>query len=102
MSIRAARVCLHSMTFSAEGEVVTTVNEVRTLLAGRGLLEAPRWHGDRLYFSDWSSGEVIRLDLDGNSDVIARVKSLPLCTAWLPNGRLLIVSSADGKLLRRE
>ena len=34
-------------------------NGVRTLLAGRGLVESPRWHGDRLYFSDWSAGEVI-------------------------------------------
>jgi sugar lactone lactonase YvrE len=30
------------------------------------------------------------------------VKSLPLCTAWLPDGGLLIVSSPDGRLLRRE
>ena len=28
--------------------------------------------------------------------------SLPLCTAWLPDGRLVIVSSPDGRLLRRE
>jgi sugar lactone lactonase YvrE len=34
--------------------------------------------------------------------VIARVESLPLCTAWLPDGRLVIVSSPDGRLLRRE
>jgi len=34
--------------------------------------------------------------------VIARVDSLPLCTAWLPDGRLVIVSSRDGRLLRRE
>ncbi|MFI9102308.1 SMP-30/gluconolactonase/LRE family protein [Streptomyces fildesensis] len=78
------------------------MNEVRTLLSGRGLLESPRWHGDRLYFSDWSAGEVVAMDLQGRSEVIARVKSLPLCTAWLPDGRLLIVSSPDGLLLRRE
>jgi sugar lactone lactonase YvrE len=30
------------------------------------------------------------------------VRSLPLCSAWLPDGRLLIVSSAEGRLLRRE
>jgi hypothetical protein len=30
------------------------------------------------------------------------VKSFPLCGALLPDGRLLIVSSADGVLLRRE
>ena len=77
-------------------------NEVRTLLTGRGLVESPRWHGDRLYFSDWSAGEVLAVDLAGRGEVIARVKSLPLCTAWLPDGRLVIVSSADGLLLRRE
>ena len=75
---------------------------VQTLLTGRGLLESPRWHGNRLYVSDWSTGEVIALDLTGRSEVIAYVDSLPLCTAWLPNDRLLIVSSPDGRLLRRE
>src|SRR5215467_4975946 len=77
-------------------------NGVRTLVTGRGLVESPRWHGDRLYFSDWSAGEVLSVDLAGHSEVIARVRSLPLCTAWLPDGRLLIVSSPDGRLLRRE
>lgn len=73
-----------------------------TLLTGRGLVESPRWHDGRLYFSDWSAGEVLAVGLDGRSEVIASVRSLPLCTAWLPDGRLLIVSSADGKLLRLE
>jgi sugar lactone lactonase YvrE len=75
---------------------------VRTLLAGQGLVESPRWHGDRLYFSDWSAGEVIAVDLSGRADVVARVRSLPLCTAWLPDGRLLIVNSPEGLLLRLE
>jgi sugar lactone lactonase YvrE len=75
------------------------MTEIRTVLTGRGLLESPRWHGDRLYFSDWSAGEVVELDPAGDSRVIARVKSLPLCTAWLPDGRLVIVSSPDGRLL---
>jgi sugar lactone lactonase YvrE len=78
------------------------MGEVRMLLAGRGLVESPRWHGDRLYFSDWSAGEVVAVGLDGSSEVVARVASLPLCTAWLPDDRLVIVSSADGRLLRRE
>jgi sugar lactone lactonase YvrE len=78
------------------------MNEVRTLVTGRGLVESPRWHDDRLYFSDWSAGEVLAVDLGGRGEVIAHVKSLPLCTAWLPDGRLVIVSSAAGLLLRRE
>jgi sugar lactone lactonase YvrE len=75
---------------------------LRTLLDGRGLVESPRWHGDWLYFSDWSAGEVLRVGLDGRHEVVARVKSLPLCTAWLPGGQLVIVSSPDGLLLRLE
>jgi len=87
------------------------INEVRTLLTGRGLVESPRWHEDRLYFSDWTAGEVVALEVDGDhhvadlggrSEVVDRVKSLPLCTAWHPDGSLLIVSSPDGQLLRRE
>lgn len=78
------------------------MGEMRKLLGGRGLVESPRWHGDRLYFSDWSAGEVVAVGLDGSSEVVARVSSLPLCTAWLPDGRLVIVSSTDGRLLRRE
>ena len=90
---------------------------VVTLLTGRGLVESPRWHSGRLYFSDWSAGEVLAFTPrgprrdgdavdsgvpDGDAEVIARVKSLPLCTAWLPDGRLVIVDSASGTLLRRE
>lgn len=78
------------------------MTQVSTLLTGRGLVESPRWHGDRLYFSDWTAGEVLAVDRDGRGEVVARVPSLPLCTAWLPDGRMLIVSSAAGRLLRRE
>ena len=42
-------------------------NLFQTLVTGRGLVESPRWHGDRLYFSDWSTGEVIAVDLAGRA-----------------------------------
>ena len=64
-------------------------------------MESPRWHDGRLYLSDWSSGEVIAVGPDGNGEVFARVDSLPLCTAWHPDGSMLIVSSPDGSLLQR-
>jgi sugar lactone lactonase YvrE len=73
-----------------------------TVLRGRGLLESPRWHDDRLYVSDWSAGEVLSVGLDGSSEVVATVESLPLCTAWMPDGSLAIVSSFDGRLLRHD
>jgi len=64
--------------------------------------EQPRWHEDRLWFSDWGSREVIAADLQGNREVILRAPSFPCCVDWLPDGRLLLVSARDGLLLRRE
>jgi sugar lactone lactonase YvrE len=78
------------------------MNEIRTLLTDRGLLESPRWHNDRWYVSDWSAGEVFTVDAEGHVEVVAQVASLPLCTAFRPDGRLVIVSSPQGRLLLRE
>jgi sugar lactone lactonase YvrE len=64
--------------------------------------EQPRWHADRLWFSDWGPPEVIAVDLEGKSEVILRAPSFPCCVDWLPDGRLLVVSARDGLLLRRE
>jgi sugar lactone lactonase YvrE len=75
---------------------------LRTLLTGLVFPEQPRWHEDRLWFSDWGTQDVIAVDLDGKSEVILKGPSFPLCVDWLPDGRLLIVSSRDGLLLRRE
>ena len=75
------------------------MNDLRTLMTGRGLVESPRWHAGRLYFCDWTAGEVLALD---PAEVVARVASLPLCIDFLPDGRLVIVNSAEGRLLRQE
>jgi sugar lactone lactonase YvrE len=74
--------------------------EPRTLLSGLAMGEAPRWHDDRLWCTDMGAREVLALDLDGTSEIIARVPTLGL--GFLPDGRLLIVSMRDGLLLRRE
>src|SRR5262252_3856471 len=76
--------------------------ELRTLMSGLVFGEQPRWHEGRLWFSDWGTQEVIAVDLDGNSEVILRGPSFPLCVDWLPDGSLLVVSARDGLLLRRE
>jgi sugar lactone lactonase YvrE len=78
------------------------MTEPRIRLTGLVFGEQPRWHEDRLWFSDWGPQEVIAVDLDGNREVILRGPSFPLCVDWLPDGRLLLVSARDGLLLRRE
>jgi sugar lactone lactonase YvrE len=60
--------------------------------------ESPRWHDGRVWFSDW----VIALDPDGGHEVVVRVPSFPMCIDFLPDGRLLVVDSAQRRLLRRE
>ena len=76
--------------------------KVQTLMTGLLLGESPRWHDGRLWFSDWGAQEVIAVDLEGRSEVIARVPSFPFSIDWLPDGRLLIVSASTRLLLRRE
>ena len=72
------------------------------LLADLAFPESPRWRDGRLWVSDWGANEVIAVDPAGQSEVVARVESFPMCIDHLPDGRLLIVSSADRRLLRQE
>jgi sugar lactone lactonase YvrE len=78
------------------------VAEPRALLTDLILGESPRWHDDRLWFSDWGAQEVVAVDLEGARELIVRVRSFPFSIDWLPGGRLLILSSSDRRLLRME
>jgi sugar lactone lactonase YvrE len=63
------------------------------LLSGVVFGESPRWHDGRLWFSDWGAGEVVTVDLAGQRDVVQHMSTFPFSLDWLPDGRLLIVSS---------
>jgi sugar lactone lactonase YvrE len=81
----------------------SSLPDVQTLMTGLAMGESPRWHEDRLWFSDWGAHEIVTVDLKGNSKVEVRVPfSLPFSIDWLPDGRLLIVSGREGLLLRQE
>jgi sugar lactone lactonase YvrE len=67
---------------------------------GLGLVESPRWHDGRLWFSDWTAGEIRAVDARGGSEVVLTHQSLPLCFDFLPDGTLIVVSNADIALLR--
>jgi sugar lactone lactonase YvrE len=45
---------------------------------------------------------VIAVDFDGGSEVMLHVGSFRCCADWLPDGRLVVVSTRDGQLLRQE
>jgi sugar lactone lactonase YvrE len=78
------------------------VREPEVLMEGVVFGESPRWHDGRLWFSDWGANQVIALGLDGSHEVVATVPSFPMCIDFLPDGRLLVVDSAQQRLLRRE
>ena len=46
--------------------------DVEVLLDGLVFGEQPRWHDDRLWFSDWGTHEVIAVDLEGKSEIVLR------------------------------
>ncbi|MGW4338559.1 SMP-30/gluconolactonase/LRE family protein [Rhodococcus koreensis] len=73
--------------------------EVKVVAEGFSYLEGPRWHHDRLWVSDFYLHEVYAIDGDGRREVMAVVPGQPSGTGWLPDGRLLIVSMKDRRLL---
>jgi sugar lactone lactonase YvrE len=85
-----------------EGRQFTEREVLRT---GLGLVESPRWHDGRLWFSDWIAGEIIAVDdarSPATSELILRHESLPLCFDFLPDGRPVIVSNQKNAMLAIE
>ena len=80
----------------------TTPPKLSPLLTGLVFPESPRWHDGRLWLADWGAEEVIAVDMEGKSEVVAEVASFPFSIDWLPDGRLLAVSARERQLLRQE
>ena len=78
------------------------MTEPRELVSGRGLVESPRWREGKLWFSDWTSGEILAVQPSGAHEVVVRHTSLPLCFDQLPDGRVVLVSNQEHGLLTVE
>jgi sugar lactone lactonase YvrE len=72
----------------------------KTLIEGLRFPEGPRWHDGRFWFSDMHSKQVIAVDDSGATEVVVEVEGDPSGLGWLPDGRLLVVSMQDRRLLR--
>jgi sugar lactone lactonase YvrE len=76
------------------------VLEAQPLLSGLVIGESPRWHDGRLWFAHWGTGEIVAVDLAGDSEVVGEGPAgLGWSIDWLPDGRLLV--TGDG-LRRRQ
>jgi sugar lactone lactonase YvrE len=74
----------------------------KPLICGMSFTECPRWHDGRLYFSDFYTHRVLAVTLDGAIETIAEVPGQPSGLGFLPDGRMLIVSMRDRKIMLRE
>ena len=69
------------------------------LVDGLRFAEAPRWVEDRLWFSDVHAYQLKTVTLDGAVDVIADVPGRPSGLGRLPDGRMLLTTALDCRLL---
>ena len=76
--------------------------EPATLVEGLMFPEAPRWHAGRLWFSDFFQERVFSCAADGARREEAWVPGRPSGLGWRPDGRLLVVSMHDRRLLERD
>lgn len=68
------------------------------IVFGEGL----RWHDSRLWVSDMLGRKVYAFDAAGRRELVAEVPGKPNGLGFLPDGRLVIGSMEDGRILRRE
>jgi sugar lactone lactonase YvrE len=79
---------------------VSSMPQPKVLLDGLAYVESSRWHEGRLWFAHWGTGEIVAVDLDGNSEVTGNGPAgLGWSIDWLPDDRLLVTGK---ELLRRE
>ncbi len=79
---------------------MTDITKTETLVNGLCFGEGPRWRNDRLYFSDMHDNTVYAVDTSGNLETIVQLEDdEPSGLGWLPDGRMLIVSMRNRKLL---
>jgi sugar lactone lactonase YvrE len=76
--------------------------QLTVVLDGASYLECPRWHDGALWVSDFYAHQVLATDGQGHTEVVAEVAGQPSGLGFLPDGRALIVSMRDRKLLVRD
>ena len=74
--------------------------QTEILIDGLTFTEGPRWHENRLFFSDFFTHQVLAVDSKGKMETIIKTPYQPSGLGWMPDGAMLIVSMNDRKLLK--
>lgn len=72
------------------------------VIDGFHYLEGPRWYNNALWFVDFYTKGVYRVNEEGSAEKIVHIEQQPSGLGWLPDGRMLVVSMKDRKILRLE
>ena len=79
------------------------MGDLRVVVAGLRFAEGPRWHASALWYSDMHAGEVRRWVAEtGVDELVLRIDGQTSGLGWDREGRLLVVSMLDRRLLRQE
>ncbi len=78
------------------------MSELRTVAEGLSYLEGPRWREGRVYTSDFYNQRVVAIAPDGTVETVVKVPKQPSGIGWLPDGRMLVVSMKDRRVMRME
>jgi sugar lactone lactonase YvrE len=70
------------------------------LAGGFRFLEGPRWYDDAFYVSDMLAGSVFKIGSERRVELVAIVAERSSGLGFLPDGRLLIASMTDRKILQ--
>lgn len=72
----------------------------KVVCTGLAFPEGPRWHEGALWFSDMHAHQVMRMTPGESPDIVVDVPEAPSGLGFLPDGRLLVVSMHDRKVMR--
>jgi sugar lactone lactonase YvrE len=75
---------------------------IKTVVEGYTYLEGPRWHDGKLWFVDFYTYGVYCVGDNGLAEKVVHIEQQPSGLGWLPDGRMLVVSMKDRKVMRQE
>ena len=62
--------------------------------------EGPRWHENKLWFSDFYQHAVFNIEENGTPNKVVDIPNQPSGLGWMPDGSMLIVSMLDRKVMK--
>ena len=78
------------------------MTQADVLVDGLTLPEGMRWRNGKLWFSDLLASRIMTVDLTGRTEALGEVPGHPSGLGFTPDGKLLVVSMRDSRLLRLE